>query len=396
MTDKYFVESAYFQISKQGQQVPGDKFLSSKSPTDNRIVAVLADGLGSGIKANVLATLTTSMALRFIESRMDIRKASEVILSTLPICSQRKIGYSTFTIIDIEPNGEVRVIEYDNPSYIVVRNNQVINQEKEVITIELSNNVRNKLLYSSFHLQHGDRIVFFSDGVSQSGLGRPVSPFGWEEPELEDFITGLCREDVAISAMNLAREVVKESQRRDNQQAKDDITCGVFYLREPRNTLLLTGPPYQEKSDADYARIARDFEGKRIIAGGTSANIVSRELGIPLKVDLNNFWTGSKVPPKAIMEGFELITEGTITLSQVYSILKENDNNEHFGDNSAYEMADILLNSDVIRIVAGTKINEAHQDPNLPQELDIRRNLIKNIAKVLRTKFVKNVIVEFY
>ncbi len=396
MIKEYFVETGFFQISKEGQKVPGDKFVSAKSTIDNRLVAVLADGLGSGIKANVLATLTTSMALKFIENRMDIHKAAEVILSTLPVCSVRKIGYSTFSIFDLEPDGFVRIIEYDNPSYLLIRNNRIITPEKETIEISLKNNRRNKVYYSSFKLQYLDRIVFFSDGVTQSGLGRTVSPLGWENADLHQFVSSLCIENPLISAAGLAREIVKASHRRDNNQAKDDITCSVFYYREPRKTLLITGPPFNQESDSRYAEIADTFIGRKIIAGGTSANIISRELNRPVEMDLNKFWSGSKVPPKASMEGFDLITEGTITLSQVYSILKEHDNNEHFGKNSAYEMANLLLESDVIRIVAGTKINEAHQDPNLPQELDIRRNLIKNLVKILRTKFVKTVTVEFF
>ncbi len=396
MTKEYFVESGFFQISKAGQKVPGDKFVSSKSTVDNRLVAVLADGLGSGVKANVLATLTTSMALKFIENRMDVRKAAEIILSTLPVCSVRKIGYSTFSIFDLEPDGTVRIIEYDNPSYILIRNNRIVTPEKETIEINLVNNRRNKVHYSSFKMQYLDRIVFFSDGVSQSGLGRTVSPFGWETAELEAFVLQQCVENSLISAHGLAREIVKAAHRRDNNQAKDDITCSVFYYREPRKTLLITGPPYHKESDKRYTEIAKTFMGTKIIAGGTSANIISRELDRPIKMDLNKFWSGSKVPPKASMEGFDLITEGTITLSKVYSILKEHENSEYFGKNSAFELANLLLESDIIRIVAGTKINEAHQDPNLPQELDIRRNLIKNIAKILRTKFVKTVTVEFF
>ena len=119
--DKPFIDVGFDSKSKYNQRVTGDTFLSQRIKEENRTVAVLSDGLGSGIKASVLSTLTATMALKYIVNRMDIEKAASVIMKTLPICKERRISYATFTLLDIEPEGMVRIVEYDNPPFTLMR-----------------------------------------------------------------------------------------------------------------------------------------------------------------------------------------------------------------------------------------------------------------------------------
>jgi hypothetical protein len=387
-----FVEVDFDQNRKAGHGTPGDVFLSNRVDGHGRIVCVLADGLGSGVKANVLATLTATMAVKYILSDIDIKTASEIILSTLPICSERKIGYSTFTIIDIHADGNVRVIEYDNPPYVLLRDNKKVAVEKTRINIKTGSNERQDVWFSTFKAVHGDRAVVFTDGVSQSGMGTAMMPFGWSD-KAEDFIVDLCKSDIAISAKTISRNVVLKALKNDADAAKDDITCAAINFRQPRKLLVVTGPPFDKRRDAEISEMVRDYEGKKIICGGTTANIVSRHLDRDIDVLLNTMT--ENIPPSSKMNGVNLITEGTLTLNEAANILERHLDPEQVKPNAAVDFVKYMLDSDIISFVVGTKINDAHQNPNLPVELDIRRNLVKRIVSSLNENYMKKAEMRF-
>ncbi len=387
----YFLEADFYQICKHGYKSCGDSFYSRK--TDNRVICVLADGLGSGIKASVLATLTTTMATSFISSRMDIKRAAEIILETLPVCSYRHIGYSTFTIIDASYDGKVRIIEHDNPPYAFIRNGQIQKVEKQEIPI--SSFRKSHLYYSEINTLPEDRIIYFSDGVSQSGMGLPHLPLGWQEQGVEDYLCGLLKENSHISAGEISKRTALKARELDGNKAADDITCAALYLREPRHTIIFTGPPYKKEHDHVLAEMAQNFHGKKVICGGTTSVILSRELNIPVKVNLNEIKNNQEIPPTATMKGFDLVTEGTITLTRCLRALDEDANLDLMQDNAVKRLMKILLDSDIIDFVVGTKINEAHQDPALPKDLEIRRNLMKQYCQVLEKKYLKTTNIVF-
>src|SRR5574344_775870 len=171
-----FIEVDHYQEKKYGQGAPGDVFLSEKNPADGRTITTLSDGLGSGIKADVLATLTATMATKFIAADIPIKRASEIIMNTLPVCKERGISYATFTIVDIEPNATVKIMEYDNPPYLLIRQQTIVEPIKEITPIERKNKktaptMKAMLHYSTYKASAGDRLIFFSDGVTQSGMG---------------------------------------------------------------------------------------------------------------------------------------------------------------------------------------------------------------------------------
>ncbi len=391
-----FVEVGHYQENKWGQAAPGDVFLSKKT-SEGRIISVLSDGLGSGVKAGVLATLTATMALKFVADDIPIRRAAGIIMKTLPVCRQRRISYATFTIIDIERSREVRIIEYDNPPYILVRENTLVEPIMSGISIqraELDARAQGHgkteaiLRYSEFSARPGDRLVFFSDGVSQSGMGSPAYPLGWGNPSARSFALEAIRDDPRISARELAREFVHEAGRKDGYRPKDDISCGVIYFREPRRLMLMTGPSIDRSRDGVIAQVFNSFPGKKIICGGTTANILSRELGRVVKVDLKRW--GAGLPPTSSMDGADLVTEGIITLGAVAEILERpGDSGDRATLSPAMQIVDFFLDSDIIDFHVGTKINEAHQDPAMPVELEIRRNVVKKIASLLEERYLK-------
>lgn len=390
--ERYVIEVDHFQVRKHMQDACGDVF-HCLSAEGGRVVSVLADGLGSGIKANVLASLTATMAARYVAGDVDLTRAARTIMETLPVCSLRQIAYSTFTIVDMDPRGATRIVEYDNPACVVLRNGKALALDRERFELQTTSGRPAIIHHCAFQAAPGDRIVVFSDGVSQSGMGQPAMPLGWEQVAVRGFLEQVLGREPGISARALARALVQKALNLDGMRAKDDITCGVISYRKPRQLLMLTGPPVHRERDRMVAGMARDFEGRKVICGGSTANLVARELGLDMTMNLREL--DPDVPPMCTLEGFDLVTEGAITLATLARMLEEGTNLDLARPNAATCLASIVLDSDIIHVVAGTKINEALQDPNLPVELDIRRNILRRLQRVLTTKYFKDVRIQF-
>jgi hypothetical protein len=387
-----FIEVDSCQRAKHGQLISGDVFLSQKVKHEDRVVSVLSDGLGSGVKASVLASMTATMALKFTASAMDLRRSAEIIMDTLPICSVRKISYSTFTVVDMTSTGETRIIEHGNPPFLLVRPKGVLSVEKtEVRPQRWQDRV---ISFSTFDVQREDRIIFFSDGITQAGMGEFRTPLGWGLESVDKFAREKIDRYPHISARELSRLLVAEAEQVDGLSAKDDITCGVVYFRSPRQLLVMTGAPFNRAHDVDLAKMAEKTSGRKVICGGTTANIISRLLDRPIQIDMRQ-QLNPKVPPSARMEGFDLVTEGTLTLGEVARLLEEGFAPEDMKSNAAVKLASMLLDSDIVKFAVGTRINEAHQDPNIPVELDLRRNIVKRIAVLLESKYMKRVLIQY-
>ena len=387
-----FIEVDYCQRAKHGQLISGDVFLSEKVKQEGRIVSVLSDGLGSGVKASVLASMTAAMALKFAASSMDIRSSAEIIMDTLPICSVRKISYSTFTVVDMANTGETRIIEHGNPPFLLIRPQGELSIHKTELRPQRWQD--RVISFSSFNVQREDRIIFFSDGITQAGMGEYRTPLGWGLENVEKYVREKIDRYPFISARELSRILVAKAEEVDGLSAKDDITCGVVYFRSPRQLLVMTGAPFNRAHDHDLAMMAEHTPGRKVICGGTTANIISRMLNRAIQIDMQQP-LHLKVPPAARMEGFDLVTEGTLTLGEVLRLLEEDFAPEDMRSNPAVRLATMLLDSDIVKFAVGTRINEAHQDPNIPVELDLRRNIVKRIANLLESKHMKRVLIQY-
>jgi serine/threonine protein phosphatase PrpC len=393
MGEDFFVEVDYQQKPYEGQRICGDIFLSSKVKEENRIVVVLSDGMGHGIKASVLATLTATMALNFTKEHKEPERTAEIIMKTLPECSERKMNYSTFTIIDVEQSNKVTLLEYENPECILIRDRKIFKPEQRSIVLTSENNCGKKIRVYSFTPLKGDRIIFCTDGVTQSGLGTPRFPFGWGVDNVGRFAIDMVKQYPQISARNLAAKILNMAFRNDGFQSKDDTTCGIIYFREPRELLICTGPPFNKEDDTVLAAEVKEFKGKKIVMGATTGDIVSRELNLKIE-DIFKF-EDPDLPPINVMESIDLFTEGILTLNKVEKILKAYNPNTKLGRGPADEIVKLILESDAIKIIIGTRINIAHQDPHLPVELEIRRTVVNRIAQLLEEKLLKKVVVSY-
>ncbi len=389
----FYIEAETCQENKARQNVCGDACESRKLKDENRFISVLSDGLGSGVKANILSTMTTSMALQFTAKNDPLERTSAFIMKTLPVDSKRQISYSTFSIIDINCFGEATIVEYDNPDILIYRDGNFLELSKTGKSIKRPDSRDAIVNYSKIKLEKEDRLIVVSDGITQSGMGTHNMPFGWGESGLKEFIHQCIKAQPEISALGLARKIMARTKANDSNNFKDDATCQVIYCRQPRKLVLASGPPYYKNYDCILAERIDTFNGKKVVCGGTTSKIISRELKRQIDISINTAMLD--LPPIAEMDGIDLITEGILTLGKVSSLLESIKFNVIKGDGPAEQMTKLLLQSDSILILAGTQINNAHQDPNLPVELEIRRNVIKKIAHILEDKFLKTVEIEY-
>ncbi|PIE32684.1 stage II sporulation protein E [candidate division KSB3 bacterium] len=392
-SEHYVIEVDHFQQFKRHQQVGGDTFFSTRIREENRTISILSDGLGSGIKASVLSTLTAVMAARFTAGYRDVKKTAEIIMRTLPVCSVRNISYATFTIVDIDESGIARIIEYDNPPAVILRDGKIVDVQPTLIEGQVLEERSYQLNYYQFPIQHGDRIICFSDGVTQSGVGFDRFPLGWGWKNAANLLCRAVRSDAQISARKLARQLVEQAIEHDAGAAMDDVTCGVVYYREPRELLIVSGPPVDRANDSKLAQLFKQHRGRKIVCGGTTSKLLDRELGTETTLALDHLLPD--VPPESTMEGADLVTEGIITLQHVADLLKDADNSDEAQLSPARKIVDMMFDSDVIHFVVGTRINEAYQDPHLPEEIALRRSIVREIVHHLETIYLKETSIQF-
>lgn len=384
-----YIEIEAKQINYHGEKICGDVFLKKRIKEDKRIIVVLSDGMGHGVKANILATLTSTMALNFTIEHRNPERIAEIIMNTLPVCSERQVSYATFTVVDMEIDGKVHILEYDNPPVLVYRNNKPLPVNRETIEMKNPEHLGKKLTHTSFYPKLYDRIILCTDGVAQSGMGTDKYPFGWEIFHIEEYITGILETHNDISAIKLAEKVVNKAVANDEYLSMDDTSCATIYFRKPRKLLIVTGPPMSRSNDKEFADIVKNYQGKKIIAGGSTTDIIARELKLEVSDSLDFF--DDELPPVSYMEGIDLVTEGILTLNKVWKILTNLTNDYKPGKGPADQIVKLIQESDHIDILVGTKINEAHQDPNVPVDLEIRRTIANRIANVLENKLLKHI-----
>ena len=395
MYSQLFVEIESFQFTKTGQAACGDDIQVKVLKDENRYLAVLSDGLGSGVKAHILANMTTTMALRYLQSNMDILQSVETIMDSLPVCEVRKISYSTFSMIDLRLGGITRIVEMGNPQYIQLRGDKEVQPLKHETIVSPHWPDRQVECYE-LKMEPGDRLIVCSDGVTQSGLGEgPAYRFGWRRSGELEYASQKVVENPEISSFALARSIAYQAYGISGNTCKDDISCMVIYMRKPRVMRLLSGPPFYKEHDSAFAEHADLGETHTIICGGTTTSILERVTGKRAEVDIFKLKPGDKLPPSGRLPGVGMVTEGILTLTRVCQAL-ENDESIDKLPEACRRIIVMMLQHDKIEFVVGTKINEAHQDPSLPQDLELRRGIIRRIAAALNQKFRKETEITFF
>ena len=370
----------YKSINHYGEQLCGDH-VDIVEPSDDSTVIVLSDGLGSGVKASILSTLTSKIISTMMAEGLSLEECVSTIAATLPVCSVRGVAYSTFTIIHLKNNQSAEITQYDNPQVILIRDNVNYDYPKTEMNIG-----GKKIFKSVIKLRENDIFVAMSDGCPHAGIGAGYN-FGWKREDIISFLEALA--SVGYTAKTLSTMLVDECDRLYNSKPGDDATACVVKIRKREPMNILFGPP-SNRDDADrMMSLFFSKEGKHIICGGTTSSIASKYLRKPLKTSLN--FERSDIPPIAEIEGVDLVTEGVITMNRVIEYAKD-----YLGENKFYEhwsfktdgasLISRLLFEEAtdINFYVGRAINPAHQNPDLPINFNIKMNLVDELSKSLR------------
>lgn len=371
-------------LKKTGEELCGDKVKILKEA--GRTMIVLSDGLGSGVKANILATLTTEILTTMLHNDIPLEEIIRTILGTLPTCQVRNLAYATFTVLAIDERSKTfEVMNVDNPPFFHIRAGKVLRHETQTTEI-----LGKKVTAYRGPIEKGDFLGIMSDGVLYAGLGDTLN-YGWGWENIAVFLEGVFQKEItcASQAVNL---VMDQTSRLYGGKLGDDATFVGTLARESSTVNIFTGPPVQKNSQDFYIHQFLDAPGRKVICGGTTANLVAQALGRRVETQPNgNF---KDVPPPGALEGIDLVTEGIITLSRTLELIKRDApriEREGPGSNAAVLLATEMMQADHIRFLVGQSINPYYQNPLLPKNVSIRTNLVGMIGKVLRKQYRKSV-----
>ena len=375
----FCADIGYKSINHYGEQLCGDH-VDIVEENENSTVIVLADGLGSGVKASILSTLTSKIISTMLAEGLKIEECVSAIAATLPVCSTRGVAYSTFTIIRLIDNDSVELIQYDNPPVIMIRDGARFDYPKTELNID-----GKKIFKSLIRLKEDDVFVAMSDGCPHAGIGTAYN-FGWKYDDIAEFMEMLV--PVGYTAKTLSTMLIDEVNKLYGSRPGDDATACVIKIRKRVPMNMLFGPPANRDDCEKMMSLFFSKDGKHIVCGGTTASIAAKWLGKPLKASLT--FERSDVPPIAEIDGVDLVTEGVITVNKVVEYAED-----YVGENKLYEQWSMqrdgaslicrLLFEEAtdINFFVGRAVNPAHQNPDLPINFNIKMNLVKKLTDAL-------------
>lgn len=374
----FFIESSWGSLNHYGEELCGDKVEIIKD--ENGVLLVLSDGLGSGVKANILASLTSKIIASMVTAGAPIKDVVDTIASTLPVCKERQVAYSTFTMMRIDREGNAYFVEFDNPSLVLLR------EGKRVFIPWVEQNISGKQVREAhMKLKLGDIALTFSDGVIHAGVGRSLN-LGWQHENVVKFLEETFQPGDA--AADVQHRLLMKCWDLYEGRCGDDTTAAALRICEPKPCCVMVGPPVHPEDDEDVVNDLLSCPGIKVICGGTTSQIVSKRLGRELQIDLE--YISPEVPPIAHMEGVDLITEGVVTLGKTLDILERYAATRDASvlrekKDGAYLLAQTLVEKCTsVKFIVGRALNPAHQNPDMPISLSIKLRLVKDISDCLK------------
>ena len=382
MIESLYADIGYQSLTKHGQIVCGDHIEKIQRP-DGSVVLVLADGLGSGVKACILSSLTSTIISRMVAADLAIPYCVRAIAEALPVCSVRKLAYSTFTIISISPTGKALIVQYDNPGIALIRNGE------EVPISFTQRNIDEKIIESAaIQLQKGDVLLAFTDGAENAGVAPGMSyAYKWGRDNIIRYMEPVCAG--GYSAKTLNTMLLNECFERYEGMPGDDTTALTVYMRTREQVNLLVGPPANVEDNEKMMSLFFSKGGKHIVCGGTTSRIASEYLDKPLVTSAE--FGDDDIPPMGTIEGVDLVTEGILTINRVLDYAKD-----YLRDNETYSrwcykrdgaslLARMLFEEATdINFFVGRAVNPAHQTAELAISFEIKMRLIRELADCLK------------
>lgn len=385
-----FLESGYMSLIKCGEQLCGDRVMTIND--ENYSTIVLSDGLGSGVKANILSTITAKILVTMMSAGMSVEECVNTVAETLPVCKVRRVAYSTFTILRVHKNGDAYLVQFDNPMCILLRGGKSFDYETTERVI-----CGKRIYESRFEAKIGDIFILMSDGAIHAGVGQMLN-FGWERENIIDYAETVYEPD--MGARTIAARIAETCRDLYDGLPGDDTTIAAMKVRKRETVNLMIGPPQNKDDDEKIMRQFFGADGKRIVCGGTTSQVVSRYLDKPVVPELD--YEDASIPPIAHISGVDLVTEGVITIGRVleyaqdYCSVSETDVTWKDKKDGASLICKLLLETATdVNFFVGRAINPSHQNPDLPISFNIKMNLINSLAECLK-KLGKTVDVKFY
>lgn len=380
-----FFDIYWESLNKEKEELCGD--IVKVLRTERASVLVLSDGLGSGVKANILATLTSEILATMLKQEVLLNYVIETVISTLPVCSVRHLAYATFTVVQVdEQTGKFRISNFDNPPVMRFRRGKLLPIDTRTERI-----ADKQIEVAEGKLEPGDFLAVISDGMLQAGGGQGFDPKAdWEQ--LGRWLEGVLLLRYQGSARQTVRGAMERVRSLCPHGAGDDATLLGAHLRERRALMVFTGPPLERATDDAVAERVLKFAGRKVICGDTTAEIVGNYIGERVKTQ--EATAGDDLPALGSLTGIDLVTEGILTMARALDHLNsDGDSSALDGCNGAQRLVTELMNADAITFIVGQTVNPYYQNPQLPKAVSIRRSLVEQLAAVLRAR-QKHVYVE--
>lgn len=371
-----FLEYGYTSLNKYGEELCGDKVESSVN--GDYTTLVLADGLGSGVKANILSTLTSKILCTMVANDISIEECLETVIQSLPVCKVRGVAYSTFSVIHVNHEGEGYLFEFDNPQAIYYHEGKCVNLDREEL------HICDKVVYQSpLKLMENDIVFVMSDGTIHAGIGAILN-YGWLRKDIMAHLDARIKPE--MSARCVACLLASACSDLYLDKPGDDTTVAAVKIRQVLQVNIMVGPPVDKSQDNFYISKFIEGEGKKVVCGGTSSQIVARYLNKPLKTSFD--FPDKEVPPIGFIDGIDLTTEGVLTLRRLLSLsekyLSINDltPKSFQKKDGASMLANILFEEAThVHFFVGQNVNIAHQ--GLPIDTTMKLKLVEKIAQSL-------------
>ncbi|MEA4912329.1 MAG: SpoIIE family protein phosphatase [Oscillospiraceae bacterium] len=380
ITNNLCADIGYLSINHAGEQLCGDHVEVLETPESNSTVIVLADGLGSGVKANILSILTSKILSTMLAAGLSLEESVRTVVETLPVCKVRGVAYSTFTVIRILNNERAEIIQYDNPRTVLLRGG--VSCELPFYEMRIADK---KIIRAETDISEGDVFVAFSDGVEHAGVGVSYN-FGWKRSDIIDFLQTFT--PVGFTAKTLSTILLEETDRLYAGEPGDDATVCTVRIRRREPVSLVIGPPANRDDTRKMMSLFFSKRGKHIVCGGTTSKIAAEYLHKELRAHLTS--SDPDIPPTAEIEGCDLVTEGVVTINRVLeyaqNYLADNKSFEQWGckkDGASLIAKTLFEDATDIDFFVGRAVNPAHQNSDLPITFTIKMQLVKELADCL-------------
>lgn len=332
---------------------------------ESACVAVVCDGQGSGVKANLAATLCVSRLLEYLRRGGSLREGFLHVVKTMHAARGTELPYAVFSVARVLPDGAATVLSYESPPPVLVGRHHATRLHQS--SLSAGDEI---ITESHCHLDSGEGLLLVSDGVTQAGMGKGLT-WGWETEGLCRFITD--RLSSGAGPSGLCAKVHARARELWRDARGDDVTALLLHCRPGLCVNLITGPPADRAADFSVARRFLQADGQKVICGATTARLIATHLKKPLRVEDNP--KSILAPPLMSVEGIDLVTEGLVTLNQAFNILDE-DPRRYDPDSGVSALCNMLRKADRINFTVGGALNPANQDIGFRQMGLMRREKI--------------------